>query len=200
MAPFRGRLILLPHCHSLPQTLTSRLMWASAMTTGTSLRSWKCEPITGIYLHVISSIKTKHHILPCRLLESAISLVSSKSTGGKFEVAARTSNSPLKIEYPVSPVDSTLRFNARTSNSPAAVGLHSAYEGTFTITSSLMGPALERHDVEDPAGRGRMRIIDQNTVRRGFMDGKVYWVPAGNVKPEGWVKLRTSNSPAVLRL
>ncbi|KAH9948010.1 hypothetical protein B0H21DRAFT_735738 [Amylocystis lapponica] len=134
---------------------------------------------------------------------SNISLVSGADdgTGGSFHVLATTSNSPLAIAFPVSPVDSILHFTAHTSNSPARAVLHKTFEGAFSLKSSpWFGSVVNAdNDAEDPAGRGRRRVVDVQRVSRGVVEGSARWSPAQE-NQRGWVEVTTSNMGVTLDL
>jgi hypothetical protein len=128
--------------------------------------------------------------------------------GGAFAVHARTSNSPLTINCTEQPPDARLVLNAHTSNSPAYVRLHPAFEGIFKLRTSIF-PALVTGadaDVEDPAGRGRKRAVEVRTIgrRSGIVHGDVEWVPQSDDSeveaPAGKVEVSTSHSPLHLSL
>jgi len=118
-----------------------------------------------------------------------------------FDIVARTSNSPLTVSHLAMPVDAILHLDAQTSNSPARVDLHPAYEGTFVAQSSIFKPTVEASDVEDPANRGRKREVDIRRIHSGAVSGSVVWVPSENRDGKaGDVVLKTSNSPARLTM
>ena len=102
----------------------------------------------------------------------------------------------------VSPPDSILHLSAGTSNSPAHVLLAPAYEGTFSVGTSLFSPVVDRSTrKEDPSGRGRERNINVRNVRGGVVEGAVSWEPSELPRGgAGEVSLRTSNSPVTLIL
>ncbi|KAJ7881688.1 hypothetical protein B0H13DRAFT_2345049 [Mycena leptocephala] len=52
-------------------------------------------------------------------LDAKVTLVTDARKGGNFSVTGTTSNGPLAIAVPGSPVDSALSFMARTSNGAA---------------------------------------------------------------------------------
>ncbi|KAF8161489.1 hypothetical protein B0H34DRAFT_747387 [Crassisporium funariophilum] len=134
-------------------------------------------------------------------IESNISLLSSKGSGGVFDVSASTSNGRLHVNFPAAPVDSTLRFTGRTSNAPATALLNPAYEGRFSLQTSRLGAVVNEHKgVEDPSGKKRKRIV-QSTRRGGALLGSVYWADdAGALKSQGEVILITSNARVALDL
>ena len=105
------------------------------------------------------------------------------------------------MNFTSAPVNSLLHYSGATSNSPAHLGLHSTYEGTFALRSSaFFQPRVEaREDVEDPAGKGRRRNVEIRSIRRGTAAGKVTWEPEKE-RELGSVELRSSNMPVVLVL
>ncbi|KAF8891093.1 hypothetical protein CPB84DRAFT_1383915 [Gymnopilus junonius] len=127
------------------------------------------------------------------LVEAGVSLLSASASGGTFDVSLRTSNAPLRASFRDSPVDSHLKFEATTSNSPAFVSLNPAYEGSFHLrTSSSEGPAIRRRSgIEDPTGKGRSRQVVYKLIGKKESIGDIYW---GDKKtPNGMVDVRTSN-------
>ncbi|RDB25163.1 hypothetical protein Hypma_007984 [Hypsizygus marmoreus] len=130
-------------------------------------------------------------------LDATVSLTSVSSKGGRYLVTASTSNSPLRVDFAASPLDSTLKLEASTSNSPASVSLDPAYEGTFSLTTSLFAPTLIRHQVDDPSGKGRERIIETNSFGRNVLKGSVKWAKQ---QGQGSVSIRSSNAPVTLEL
>ena len=107
---------------------------------------------------------TASHVSSCRHIDSEVTLQSTaaSSTGGTFDVSARTSNSPLSLTVVDAPVEHALALNAHTSNSPARVTLHPTYEGAFDVRSSRWFRSTVEWDAEaaDPAGReiGRAHV------------------------------------------
>ncbi|KAI0082704.1 hypothetical protein K474DRAFT_1702696 [Panus rudis PR-1116 ss-1] len=136
-------------------------------------------------------------------IKSNVSLISTAddATGGEYVVTAITANGPLDLSFPLSPVDSKLNLNGRTSNSPVRAQLHAAYEGAFSLHGSpWMHPTVEvRRDVEDPAGRGRSRGVLMRTVARGIVEGKVEWKSQFD-QELGKVLLSTSNAGIHLKV
>ncbi|KIJ04915.1 hypothetical protein PAXINDRAFT_94132 [Paxillus involutus ATCC 200175] len=134
-------------------------------------------------------------------IKSEVSLSTHTNSGGNFDVKAHTSNGMIDLEYDDSPLNAILTSEAKTSNSPVSVKMHPAFEGTFGVTSSSIGPVLQDERPNDPSGRGRRRVLSQNKVR-GTISGSVYW--AGSDGARRGTKcsstVRTSNSPAVLKL
>jgi hypothetical protein len=133
-------------------------------------------------------------------LKSNLALIStsSRGTGGQFIVETLTSNSPLVVKFPYAAIDSVLHLSAKTSNSPAFVELNPAYEGTFSLTTSIFRPRVDvNENVEDPTGEGRQREVDFNTVGKE-LKGSVHW--GDDTENQGHVELVTSILPAHLRL
>ncbi|PPQ88963.1 hypothetical protein CVT25_005062 [Psilocybe cyanescens] len=133
-------------------------------------------------------------------IQADISLISTAGTGGTFHVSTTTTNSPLSVKFPTSPVGSTLHLEAKTTNSPAVVSLDSAYEGSFSLlTSRYFHPRLHvNEEVEDPSGKGRQRRVDVKEVKRGEVYGDVLWGDEPQAK--GAVIVSTTNSPVSLNV
>ncbi|KAG1802961.1 uncharacterized protein HD556DRAFT_723787 [Suillus plorans] len=133
-------------------------------------------------------------------LNARVSLTTASGYGGEFGVDAQTANAPFTLTYVNSTVYSQLNSKSKTANAPATVHLHSAFEGSFSISSSIIGPSLEQHRVEDPAGKGRERHV---TASRswGHIQGSVRWAEAEHSRSgTGFVQLSTALSPARLIL
>ncbi|CAA7260391.1 unnamed protein product [Cyclocybe aegerita] len=136
-------------------------------------------------------------------LDLTISLLteSESGTGGVYTVNGHTNNSPLRISFPTAPVESRLALTATTNNSPATVELHPTYEGTVSISTSSWFAAEFRWDgdVEDPSGKGRHRLVDASSRRRGVFEGAIHWVDGSGRKrdpaTDGRVAVHSSNSP-----
>jgi hypothetical protein len=121
-------------------------------------------------------------------------------SGGKYKVSATTSNSPVTVKFPTSPIDALLKLQARTSNGHAYVDLHPAYEGSFGVRSSGFKPLLEEHHAEDPSAEGRQRNVVVLDKGRYSVSGIAYWGTLDDDKLLGSVDVVTSNSRARLRL
>ena len=147
--------------------------------------------------------------LPRSLIHSKISLrnTSPFHTGSSFSVSASTRNGALDLSFPEQPPDSTLTLTARTSNSPATVRLHPAFEGRFELATANghLEFAPDEH-AEDPARRGRTRswALTERTmkVRRGI----VTWGSPGDPDPgrdsslRGRVSVETLNDGVKLQV
>jgi len=130
-------------------------------------------------------------------IDSTISLSSSRSIGGSFNVITDTSNKALSVKYDTSPVDSILRHEAHTSNSAATVSLHSAYEGPFSLQSSNVAPSvIQRHGIKDPSDQGRQRSVNTFSVG-GYVAGEVHW---GQEKKLYGANVHISSSNSLARL
>ncbi|KAF9558107.1 hypothetical protein CPC08DRAFT_724679 [Agrocybe pediades] len=134
------------------------------------------------------------------MVAASISLLatSKHNTGGSFTVSTTTTNGRLNVDFPASPVDSTLDYNARTSNGYATVSLNPAYEGTFNLYTSNSSPKVEqRRSVEDPSGKKRQRTVHvKNGPIKHVVSGDVSW----GGKAEGKVVVSTSNSALLLKV
>ncbi|KIM36769.1 hypothetical protein M413DRAFT_13744 [Hebeloma cylindrosporum] len=128
-------------------------------------------------------------------LKALVSLTSASDVGGAFNVTATTSNGPLGVGFPASPVDSKLILSAKTSNSPLAVSLNPAYEGSFNLRTSSWFKAEANVDKEvvDPSGKDRKRNVVIKDVGRGSLSGSVNWEGEEGREIEGSVDLSTSN-------
>ncbi|KAJ6564206.1 hypothetical protein B0H19DRAFT_942642 [Mycena capillaripes] len=126
-----------------------------------------------------------------KLLDAKVSLFTEGDKGGIFHVKGTTSNGPLTIAVPESPVDSALALTARTSNAAAEVTLHGAYQGKFLVKTSNFTPELKRvNESGDARHVMREKVSDQ-----GFQ-GYAYLKEAN--KEFGRVIVTTSNAHAVL--
>ncbi|KAG5731771.1 hypothetical protein E4T56_gene816 [Termitomyces sp. T112] len=123
--------------------------------------------------------------------------LTSETPAGRFMVTATTSNAPLTVAFPSSPVDSTLRLSASTSNGHALLSLHPTYEGQFSMTTSNDRPWIRPHDVADPSGKGRVRQVLTTSLGHNTLSGRVSW---SNVEGPGRVELRSSNAAVVIEL
>ncbi len=142
-------------------------------------------------------------------LDSNLSLStnSSSGAGGDFRVYTHTSNAPLDVSISVSPPDSHLVFEGSTKNAPARVALPAAFEGGFLLQTTHFHPTLHvSPDVKDPAGRGRLRKVDERVIAGRAVIGNVSWVPPGD-RPwvdadarAGWASIVTHNAPVMLVL
>ncbi|KAF8271095.1 hypothetical protein EI94DRAFT_1721330 [Lactarius quietus] len=139
-------------------------------------------------------------------IKADVSLISNSSsgTGGAFGVCAHTTNGPIDVVYDDSPVDSFLKFNAVSTNSPVRAVLHRAYEGTFALSTTNARAVLDRlPDTEDPSGQGRERSV---TTRQSsgpfgnYISGRVEWMPSSDYDQAGSVNIATTNDKITLTL
>jgi hypothetical protein len=99
-----------------------------------------------------------------------VTLVTDARKGGNFSVTGTTSNGPLTIAVPGSPVDNALSLLTRRSNGAAEVKLHGAYQGMFMVTTSNFSPVLFTRRLNE-TGDGRR--IEYEGVRGGmFIQGR----------------------------
>jgi hypothetical protein len=120
-------------------------------------------------------------------------LTAGHGRGGPFIVSGTTSNGALDLSVPTSPVGSELSLTARTSNEPAAVRLHGAYEGAFSVATSNFESKVRRVDEE---GDGRQ--VEYEGVGSGRGETKGYVYAEERNRELGNVEVRTTNAPAVL--
>ncbi|KAI1788349.1 hypothetical protein LXA43DRAFT_1159986, partial [Ganoderma leucocontextum] len=138
------------------------------------------------------------------LIRSKISLrtTSPSRLGGSFAVSASTQNGAVDLSFPAQPADSTLTLSASTSNSPATVRLHPAYEGRFEI-GTVNGPVAFAPDehAQDPARRGRSRVwvLTERTMK--VWRGMVSWGRPNDPGRDrgGSVSVETLNGAVELR-
>jgi hypothetical protein len=126
-----------------------------------------------------------------REIESAVGLTTSAASGegGKFSVNAVTSDGPMILSFPKSPTHSLLTLDAQTSNAPADVWLNHAYEGEFTLASSMV--LIDRRPFLDPL---KLRSVLYSDYQNGMIVGKVRWKrPIFKSKLLGTVRVATTN-------
>jgi hypothetical protein len=128
-------------------------------------------------------------------VKASISLTSFSDVGGAFNVTTTTSNGPLAVDFPASPVDSKLTLGAKTSNSPVSLSLNPAYEGSFKLQTSSWFKAEANVDKEvvDPSGKDRKRNVVIENTGRGSLSGSVNWDGDKGHEVEGVVDVSTSN-------
>jgi len=118
---------------------------------------------------------------------------------GQFSVDAQTSNGPVFLSFLEQPVSSALKVEVMTSNSPAGVSLHPAYEGAFYASTTIMQSILTQKEVPDPSGEGRERKYGV-WVRGRTMKGSVWWGSGREGWGKGNVTVVTTIAPAVIGL
>jgi hypothetical protein len=113
-------------------------------------------------------------------------------------VCIHTTNGPIEVVYDDSPVDSVLKFNAVSTNSPVRAFLHRAYEGTFALSTTNAHAVLDfLRDVEDPSGQGRHRGLT-GLDSGNHHSGKVRWGPFSDYDRAGSVNIATTNDVITL--
>ena len=138
---------------------------------------------------------------PFRNIDGVIGLYSNTTdaTDGRFRVTAHTTHAPVSLHFVDAPVDSHLAADARTTFSPATVILHPTFEGTFDLsTSRFFTPEVRSPgNIEDPAGRGRSRVVRTEHVGQGVVKGGAAW---GSVDPTGKGEVVVQTSFSKVRL
>lgn len=131
-----------------------------------------------------------------REIDAEISLASEAFTGGDFEIDAHLNHGKLGLKFMDSPVDSVLRCLAETTVGDVQVELDSAFEGTYSLENRLGPKLVTQHDVEDPSGRDRRRVISVDKSL-GRLQGEVKWVEddGSSSDNEGTVVLKSLLSP-----
>ena len=98
------------------------------------------------------------------------------SSGGFFLADTKSDTSAVRVKFDDAPVDSTLSLTSKTSTGSIDVDLHPTYEGTFSLSSSLGFPVVSaRDEVEDPAGKGRKRVVKFARAGGRTVVGEVTW-------------------------
>ncbi|KAH7883258.1 hypothetical protein F5I97DRAFT_1969734 [Phlebopus sp. FC_14] len=132
-------------------------------------------------------------------VHAEVALASEAGVGGAFDVEAQTSNGAIALAFTDSPVDSLLNCRVSATTGNVHVALHSAYEGSYSMRSTIGNQDVEVRDVEDPAGRGRRRVVSRHRTRNN-RGGSVYWVDSDGSSSgtEGSVEIKTTLSLAKL--
>ncbi|CEL54520.1 hypothetical protein RSOLAG1IB_07123 [Rhizoctonia solani AG-1 IB] len=112
--------------------------------------------------------------------------------GKEFNTSFFTTNGHLTVNVTALPTGSKLFLDAQTSNAPASVQLHPAYEGTFELASSIVAPAVVVG--EEQEGR---KIQFEREGRH--VKGSIWW-EEDVVREGGKVAVSTSNALNVLLL
>ncbi|EKM52029.1 uncharacterized protein PHACADRAFT_187392 [Phanerochaete carnosa HHB-10118-sp] len=126
---------------------------------------------------------------------STISLLSTSqdSTGGVFEVKARTSNGGIALSFPEAPLDSVQHVEAQSSIGDATVQMHKTFEGTFSLSQSFPAPVIQYDNrASDPAGTGRERNVGYQRDGSGAFVGRTTWGQPARGKGMGNVNVQTS--------
>ncbi|KAG5646851.1 hypothetical protein DXG03_002228 [Asterophora parasitica] len=176
---------------------------ATSISADTGVFHTSNSPITGVF-NATRSLTLKTSNAPIKVDvgirndESYVSeLTMRTSNGGRYIANALSSNGPVYIKFPTTPLDSTLKLQVATSNSPAVVTLDPAYQGSLSLATSNFAPILKRKNVEDPTGKGRKRTIKASTFGRAILRGSVSW---SGQEGTGNVDVKSSNAPVTLEL
>jgi hypothetical protein len=128
-------------------------------------------------------------------IRANLTLATSTSGGGRFNVTARTSNAPLVLDFTRAPPQSTLLLDAKTQAASARVALPPQYEGDYTLFSAEP-ELIIREGFDDPHGKGRTREVTQHRGI-GLRYGNVRWVPKFKGEGRGLVGC-TADGPGIL--
>lgn len=131
-------------------------------------------------------------------MDVALNPFQKDAKGGQFSITATASRAPTWLRVREAPINSTLLVNVSTTYSPAEVLLPATFEGEFEVTADHFWPTIVAGShVRDPSGEGRKRevLLEKEGSRA---NGSVSWSEEG--KERGRVELRTTYSPAVLKL
>ena len=100
-------------------------------------------------------------------------------------------------------MDSTLTLSARTTNAPATVRLHPAFEGQFEIgTANGHLAFVPDKNVADPAHKGRSRSWMPSERTMKAWRGLVTWGRINDPERDlkGWVSVETLNDGVKLQV
>ncbi|KAI0366755.1 hypothetical protein BV20DRAFT_971491 [Pilatotrama ljubarskyi] len=137
------------------------------------------------------------------IIDSRLTLrsTSPKSTGGLYDVVARTENSGVFLSVASQPIRSTLLLEARTKNAPASVYLPVEYEGAFSAATTSTHAEVEcDEDAYDPTGRGRRRTCAVQYATPQVVRGWTAWEVEGGRHGSGDVRVVSTNVPVKLVL
>ena len=131
-------------------------------------------------------------------MDVALNSFQKLAKGGQYSITATAARSPTLVRVREAPISSTLLVNVSTTYSPAEVLLPAAFEGDFEVTADHFWPTVVAGShVRDPSGEGRRReVLLERAGSRA--NGSVSWSEEG--KERGRVEVRTTYSPAVLKL
>ncbi|KAL1746666.1 hypothetical protein HDZ31DRAFT_33694 [Schizophyllum fasciatum] len=91
----------------------------------------------------------------------------------RYSVAAASTNQHIELSFPTSPLDALLDATAHTSNAPAQIAVHPAWEGDFALRTSNARAVVDEAGVRDPTGRGRERTVWLDKAAGGrFLEGE----------------------------
>ncbi|KAI0698306.1 hypothetical protein C8T65DRAFT_697896 [Cerioporus squamosus] len=132
-------------------------------------------------------------------IQANISLASGAplADASKFDVVAHTTNGPVTVAFVEQTANSRVIASLQTTNAPASVKMHPAFEGQFKLRSSpFLPPTVIESRVEDRAGHGRVRRITKQVVGPGMVAGSVAWgASAADEQRHGRVEVQTANAP-----
>ena len=164
----------------------------------TKYHSWSYRRAMGEFRYTSAVCKYRAD-MSCRSpIRANISLASGASPAhGSFDVVAHTTNAGLTVAFVEQALHSRLVASLQTTNAPASVKMHPAFEGQFELRSSFFfPPTLTEGRVRDPAGVGRVRMVAKHGVGPGTVAGSVSWgTGARNVQSNGRVEVQTANAP-----
>ncbi|KAI5123822.1 hypothetical protein M0805_009114 [Coniferiporia weirii] len=137
------------------------------------------------------------------VIDSTLNLHADSPSGGAdsaFAAQAITSNARSSLAITQHPADAPLTVESKTSNSPARVALHPAFEGAFALRTSNSAARIDAAEhVGDPRGEGRVRTVRTDRIGKGSAEGRVWWGEYAAGK-KGWVHVTSSNSQVELAL
>jgi hypothetical protein len=123
-------------------------------------------------------------------IDAKIDLITHSGQDGIFDVETHTSNGAVTLEYNDMPINAVLMSEATSSNAASIVKLHSAFEGSFEVSTSNAAATLKELSAEDPSGQGRRRVVTQNR-EKNRVRGSAHW--SDSRQPKGRAVVRTSN-------
>jgi hypothetical protein len=143
---------------------------------------------------------SRNELTLLRPIEADLTLNAATSSGygGRFEIAAQTTNKRLGLYFQDSPGMSTLHLAGRTTNAHIEARMHHEYEGHVHASTTNEPIELTKHNERDPFPGPRVRQWDylRFNEQQTWMQGYVHW----GFRPHnaGSASLETTNAPIML--
>ncbi|EAU91944.1 hypothetical protein CC1G_11130 [Coprinopsis cinerea okayama7 len=124
---------------------------------------------------------------------------TQENDGGAFGIVAETARGHIDADIVETPIDSILTLEAQTALARIDARLPTTFQGQFDLETVLSKASLDyKEDVEDPAGKGRKRHLQVDSVKRNQIQGATWW--SNENKAKGSAVLKTSMGKVNLHL